>query len=300
MDQFDQSKVTADKLISCSPFREERHPSFAVNLENGTWIDSGSISSNSKGNLIQLLALLREETTEETADHLLDSYSLLRRDTDGLMLDMSFLDKKKNDRVFTTKELQKYAFRHVYLEGRGISEKTQRLFRIGYDKHNAAVVMPWADVYGNIVNIKFRSIRHKQFWYAAEGQPVSNHLYGLYQYNQQDKRTLWIVESEIDCMKLWTLDIPAVALGTAHLSRRQKKLLLNCSAETLVISTDNDKAGRDCCRQLSEELAGYKVLKHFVFSVDIFSTKDIADLSEYAILNSDTRTYVPVMLDQQE
>ena len=43
LDRFNRVKLTGEKLISCSPFRPDTSPSFAVNLFNGTWIDSGSI-----------------------------------------------------------------------------------------------------------------------------------------------------------------------------------------------------------------------------------------------------------------
>ena len=59
LEQFKDYRIRGDKLQSCSPFRYEKHPSFAVNLENGLWIDSGSpTEDNYKGNLVSLLAVL--------------------------------------------------------------------------------------------------------------------------------------------------------------------------------------------------------------------------------------------------
>lgn len=54
--------IKDNKFIACSPFRSERHPSFAVNLEDGLWIDSGNTDEYyHKGNLVKLLSLLRNE-----------------------------------------------------------------------------------------------------------------------------------------------------------------------------------------------------------------------------------------------
>lgn len=86
-----------------------------------------------------------------------------------------------------------------------------------------------------------------------------------------------ITESEIDCMRLWTLGIPAVALGTAHISQQQVELLFKLNVEELVIATDNDAAGRECARTLEEIFAGTFRVTYFDFDNTI--AKDISDLS---------------------
>lgn len=274
LSQFDSYRIREDKLQSCSPFRPDRHPSFAVNLENGTWIDSGGVGSLHKGNFVMLLSYLRNESTETVSEYLLNLYSLERREISSLKLDTSWLAKEIEIPYITKDQLKQYAFRHSYLAGRGISEEVQRMFRIGYDKDKKAVVMPHTDSEGNIVNIKFRSVNRKQFWYA-NNNPVKNYLYGLNQCIQYGATKVWIVESEIDCMKLWTNGVPAIALGTAHCSWRQLKILLSSQIETVVIATDNDEAGKECAEFLKKELVG-KIETEFLE----YPSKEIKDIGD--------------------
>lgn len=279
LDQFSHYVLRGNKLQSCSPFREERHPSFAVNLENGTWIDSGAVGDYHKGHFIQLLAFLREEPEEETADYLLMVYSPLMKEETDLHLNMSkfgSLSKQEHLKIFSEEELKQFAFRHPYLGSRGISEEIQRRFRVGYDPHKKAVAMCWCNVNGEVVNIKFRSVNTKHFWYS-NGQRIKNYLYGYHHFINNSAAIVTITESEIDCMRLWTLGIPAVALGTAHISQQQTDLLFKLDVEELVIATDNDAAGRECARTLEEIFAGTYRVTYFDFDNTV--AKDISDLS---------------------
>lgn len=289
LDKFPQYRYRDNKLQSCSPFRSERHPSFAVNLDNGTWIDSGAVGEFQKGNFITLLSFLREEQYEDTCEYLTSVYSPLKKDVSDLHLDMTNFGKAPeppNLKVFTADELSAYAYRHPYLQSRGISEPVQRLFRVGFDPEHKAVAMCWCDPVGQVVNIKFRSISDKHFWYAG-GQRIKSHIYGYHALPTTESQTVVIVESEIDCMRLWTLGIPAFALGTAHVSAEQGKLLLNTPVQEYVIATDNDSAGRKCGKQLEQLLAWSTKVTNFKF----FNTaaKDISDLSNAEILDGYTK-----------
>lgn len=277
LNHFDSAVVKEDKLLSCSPFREDRKPSFAVNLIDGLWIDSGGVGEYHKGGFVKLLAFLRNESAEATEDYLLELYSERNIETSSLKLDIKLKSSQVAPQIISNEQLQQYAYRSPYLSGRGISEHIQRKFRVGYCKDTQAVVMPHADKQGNIVNLKFRSVRHKKFWYG-NGQPVKNHLYGLYQCLQEPHlESVVIVESEIDCMILWSHGIPAVAFGTAHMSVRQAKLLLSSGIPEFIIATDNDAAGKDCKEQVIKAFQGRRKIKQLIFPST--AVKDIGDMS---------------------
>lgn len=283
LDHFPHYSIRGDKLQSCSPFRTENHPSFAVNLENGAWIDSGATGEFRKGSFFDLMAFLQEKDKDFLISEYLSLYNLEQISTDALYLSMQLDGKPISTTVFTDEQLQEYAFRSPYLENRGIAEDVQKMFRIGYDRKNKAVVMPWSDADGNIVNIKFRSVMDKRFWYS-NGQSVKRHLYSLNHIKASQFPAVWVVESEIDCLRLWTLGIPAVALGTAHVSKEQKHLILNSCIEQIVIATDNDNAGRQCADQLTENFVGSLDVKIFVFPRE--DAKDISDLKNSEILSA--------------
>ena len=289
LDRFPQYVLRDEKLQACSPFREERHPSFAVNLENGSWIDSGAVGDFRKGNFISLLAFLREESYEDTCDYLINIYSPLKADENDLHLNMNFLTANTSAaplKVFTADELKPYAFRSTYLQQRGISEEVQRDFRVGYDPKRSAVAMCWCNQAGDVVNIKFRRVADKHFWYAG-GQRIKEHLYGIHVYNRNTNSAVAITESEIDCMRLWTVGIPALALGSANTSKEQGLLLRNCGATEFIIATDNDAAGKQCGKKLEALLVGTFKVSHFNFPRK--DAKDISDLTDEEIISGYTK-----------
>ena len=245
LDHSGDYRIRGDKLQACSPFRYERHPSFAVNLENGTWIDSGSPTDlYHKGNFVALLAYLRQEEYQDTEMYLFQAYHVMLEDAERLQLK---IDLQQESTVGVTyewfKDFPQLQFRHPYLLKRGITKEVQRLFCIGFDKEHEAIAMPWFNSDKKVINVKFRSIRYKQFFYLQDGQLTRNYVYGLPQCKALGYKDAAIVESEIDCMYLWSNGIPAVAMGHAGINKNQIQLLLNAGIETVTFASDNDEAG---------------------------------------------------------
>ena len=245
LNHFRNYRIRGDKLQACSPFRYENHPSFAVNLENGTWIDSGaSTDSYHKGNFVSLLAYLRQEEYLDTEEYLLRAYNVMLEEVDQLKLSMNLIYEPVVEVTHDWfKDYPHLQFRHPYLARRGITSEVQRLFCIGYDKEHEAIAMPWFNSDKRVINVKYRSIRYKQFFYEQDGQLTRNYVYGLPQCKALGYNDVAIVESEIDCMYLWSNGIPAVAMGHAGINKNQIQLLLNAGIETVTFASDNDEAG---------------------------------------------------------
>ena len=68
---FGDYKVKDNKLLSCSPFRQEQHPSFVMWLDKGNWKDSGG-TERQNGTFIELLSFLsgEDQTTLLTDLHI--------------------------------------------------------------------------------------------------------------------------------------------------------------------------------------------------------------------------------------
>lgn len=277
--RFERAKVIDNKLISCSPFRYEQHPSFVLFLDKGNWIDSGT---HSKGSFIELLSFLTGDDPEGVVEALKLKYNTLI-DIDDLTLDLQLNLQKKGKILPQKGVLKPYLFRHPYLERRGISEQVQRAFKVGYDKESQAVVIPWTDKDGNIIRLMFRSVNSKKFWFSQDGDRIKNHLFGFQHIRRKQSPTAWIVEAPIDCMYLWTNKIPSIATGTASISSNQLKLLRNSTIETLVIASDNDEAGEKMKDQLIDQLGGTLTLKRLVFPS---FAKDVNDLTPEQLKNT--------------
>ncbi|MCY8256434.1 toprim domain-containing protein [Bacillus spizizenii] len=274
---WNRARVKSEEMVACSPFRDEHSPSFSINLETGLWIDFGSIDeAYNKGNLITLLSFLRNETPQEVEDFLLEKYGIDLSDVDKLELNFDFNVETKVKPIIGIEEYKQYAFRSPYLGKRGISEKVQRAFKIGFDKKSNAVAFPWMDIHGQIVNIKFRSTKSKQFYYHPTGQPLRDHIYGLHFIYKLRHETAYLVESEVDALYLWSHGFPAIALGGSKISDKRKQLLLRSPIKKLVLATDNDSVGQEIREKVKRLLVGHTELYEIVLPDNV---KDVNDLT---------------------
>ena len=273
---FDKVRIRDNKLQSCSPFRPDTKPSFAVNLENGTWIDSGAdFDHMKKGNFVSLLALLRDTDYEEVEDYLIDKYGIKYDNADDLDLKLH-LDLNIEDNAEFNGDMF-YIYSRYLDKIRGIDDHIQRLFNTTQEVIDGieCVGIGWCNMHGRLINIKYRGIHDKKFWYAKNGKPIKNHLFGMDLYIKHRTPELWIVEGEIDAMYLWTLGKRAVALGRGSVNDKQLDLLKVCGAETIVIATDNDKVGKAVGQVIKDELKMYFNIKQFKHPEGI---KDVNEL----------------------
>ncbi|WP_213529372.1 toprim domain-containing protein, partial [Paenibacillus cisolokensis] len=249
---------TDEKLIAASPFRYERHPSFAVIFEHGGWRDYGAVDPEwASGNFVKLLAFLRDETYEETRDYLAAKYGDIPADGDDITLRLPKLGGARPKlRRIDAALLGRYLYRHLYLGGRGISEDVQRLMRIGYDRERQAVTIPWFNADGTLGNVKYRSVNSKAFWYESGARPIREMLYGIdIAYSRRIKRAA-IVEAEIDALTLMSAGIFAIATGGTAFNAAKRDLLLRSPIEEVTLFRDNDNAGRTWRNRVVAELRG--------------------------------------------
>ena len=118
------------------------------------------------------------------------------------------------------------------------------------EKHN--LIMPYKDVYGNIIAIVGRSILsdeerevHKISKYKNTSFTKGNHLFGLYEAkNSIIKNNLAIVvEGQFDCISAHINGLMnVVALGTSSMTFDQFCLLLRYT-NNMILLLDEDKAG---------------------------------------------------------
>ena len=286
-----------DKLIACSPFRDETNPSFAVTYsKGGVFIDSGGEGEWRAGGFIKLLSWLRNETYEETKEYLLEKYHILGfRDTDELELSFDgWENKPKEKKLVPIEALEKYKFTHPYLEEkRGIEEIYQRALRIGYDPDKKAIAIPIFDKKGSIINIKFRSVKSKIFWYETDN-PVREHLYLLDLAIKKQAKKVWLVESEIDAITLFKHGFPAIAVMGGSLTKSQRRLLLDSGIQTLVLATDNDKQGDRLRASIHSKIGGFINVEDMKFPEKYKDVNDIPtlELIRYAE-QTEERTFDP-------
>lgn len=263
-DWGNKCRWTEDKLIATSPFRYDKSPSFFVNLTGeyaGTWADSGFYDVEwSKGNFVKLLSFLRNETYEETEEYLAITYGADIA-YDELELGDPNLTLAQVRNALPANFLTPYKYKHDYLTKRGISERVQRMMRIGYDPVSNAVVMPWLDPVQNIANCKFRSVRGKVFWYTKNALPIKHLVYGIDAVYAVKAKRVALCESEIDALTWMTWGVPAIAVGGVSFNDKQADIIRRSPIQELIISADNDKDGNKLKEAVCNKLGSFVTLQ---------------------------------------
>lgn len=264
LEQFEWTRADwtkPNKLLAASPFRFDKSPSFYVYLDDtasapaGSWGDSGYYEAEyAKGGLVKLLSFLRNESEEETADYLLETYG----ESDGteITLRLPQLKVERNRQPIDSGILEPYRLRHPYLAKRGISEQIQRLASVGYSKQHDAVTLPWFLPDGKLANVKYRKTRGKAFFYEKGAWPIRELIYGInIVYSRNTKRAI-VCEAEIDALSWMTAGYMAVAVGGSSFNSRKAEILAASPLEEIVVIADNDKAGEKLRDQIVQEMRG--------------------------------------------
>ena len=162
---------------------------------------------------------------------------------------------------------------HEYLINEGFNDETRRFFDLRFcDKGvmKDRIVIPIDNPDGSIVGIAGRSIHDFRWlelsgeskYFFSKGLKKSNTLYNISRADKYENFII-VVEGYKSIWRLhnWGYD-NAVALMGAHLSDRQAQLLLQLDLPILV-SGDNDKAGKNLQREVISKLSKYTPVEQF-------------------------------------
>lgn len=269
---WEQYRWTDDKLTACSPFRYDKKPSFFVNLINldaerqiaGTWKDSATGES---GSFLDLLSHLRNEHPDDTYDYLIEMYAPKAyseaRDITGYLTPV---------KEFVPLDCDMDAGSEWLENVRGISQGVQKLFDIR--DNPSAVAFLWKNGRSEIQAIKYRNTHSKIFFYEEGGQRLNTLLYGYDVVTQMGCTTVALTEAEIDALSWWEYNRGALALGGASMSKKQIDLLKRAGIQNIILSFDNDKAGKELAKKLIPLLSPY-------FNLYFAKLLDCKDVNEY-------------------
>lgn len=135
--------------------------------------------------------------------------------------------------------LDKYSYYHPYMWKRKLSKEIVDTFRIGFDKTTNMITFPVWDYNNNLVMMTYRSINDKRFFIDEEkDKPV----YLLNFIKNWGIKSVYVTESQINALTLWSWGYPAIALiGTG--SKEQMQILNKCAIRSYVLCFDGDEAG---------------------------------------------------------
>lgn len=276
---WDRERWSSDKLIACSPFRDDNAPSFFVNLDGefaGTFGDSGAYDSEyERGSFVKLLGYLRGTSEYEAVEYLIEEYGVLyeiNEDADSpIRIIAPKLKETRKDIALISTVTTAVS---PYLITRGIDGETQERFGIGYNPANKGyTAIPWHYVdTGEIANVKYRSTRGKRFFYEPDAKPISEIVYGLW--HAKGEEYIIICEGEIDALSWETAGYASIAVGSAHISDKQAEMIIREGFGRIYLAGDNDEQGRKLNRMAADKLRGYAEL----FTVEYAKEKDANDV----------------------
>jgi DNA primase len=179
---------------------------------------------------------------------------------------------------FTVKRLNNAALESPravrYYQGRLITKESVLKFQLGYSDKRDMVTIPVHSPDGMCVGFVGRSIEGKEFKNSPK-LPKSKTLFNLNRV--KTSRSVYVVESSFDAIRLDQCGMPAVATLGASVNSTQIDLLQKYFNDIIVIA-DNDEAGSGMKDKLVEKL-GARVT---VVKLDS-KYKDIGDMDDDSI-----------------
>lgn len=275
-----------DSYRSCCPIHGG-HNSSAFSYHNGYFTCFSECNRNFSAidiimNVFQLSYLQAKEKLEQLLGQEIDSED----DSDityAHLANKQFISEYKklkggdiphiDNNLFILNTNEHKEITHEYLINEGFNDETRRFFDLRFcDKGvmKDRIVIPIDNPDGSIVGIAGRSI-HDFGWlelsgeskyFFSKGLKKSNTLYNISRADKYENFII-VVEGYKSIWRLhnWGYD-NAVALMGAHLSDRQTQLLLQLDLPILV-SGDNDKAGKSLQREVVSKLSKYTPVEQF-------------------------------------
>ena len=177
--------------------------------------------------------------------------------------DITYLDESVLD------SMQSY---HPYMDKRKLSRKVCEAFKVKYEPSTKCIVFPVYDEHNKLYMLTRRSVESKKFIIDANKEKP---VYAFNYINLKSIKEVIVCESQINCLYMWSLGYPSIALfgtGTQH----QYDILNNSSIIHYYLAFDGDDAGKKGIKRF------IKNIKKGVF-IDIYvlpGGKDVNDLSE--------------------
>ena len=161
-----------------------------------------------------------------------------------------------------------------YYSGRSISKESIARFELGYSEKRDMVTIPVHSPDGLLLGFVGRSVEGKDFK-NTPGLPKAKTLFNLNRV--KNSRTVYVVESSFDAIRLDQCGFAAVATLGSNVSNFQIDLLKKYFNDIIVIA-DNDQAGGTMAKKLKEKLSS----RISILSLDA-KYKDVGDMDDEAI-----------------
>lgn len=262
---FREWKESGDDIVAQCPFHgggNERKPSFGlcVNKANPNYGLYNCFACGAHGSIISLINELNNKSYGDNygiqVAQQLGDVELV--DSRGKITLLSRVQVVAQTTVSPYELLHYRAHSSDYLTNRHVQKNIQDAFDCGFDTSSDSVTFPVRRVDGATQFVARRSTHQKWYNYPAG---VQKPVYGVYEMHKLAPhcRSWIIVESIINALTLWGMQLPAVALlGTG--SREQIEFLNRLDTRQYVLALDGDKAGAIGTAKLQRKLRAHTLV----------------------------------------
>ena len=257
---------------------KEKHASCYINLINDD-VPYGyyyCFTCGSKGNFSEFVAECFDIPKTSAEQWLLSHYDyVLLEDINNLYIPKFEVKKVDEPKFLDESILENFQPYHPYMTKRKLTSDIINKFNVCYDPSSKCIVFPVRDKYGRLKFLTRRSVEGKEF-YIDRGSDKSD-IYALDKVlAEKDHRTVYVTESQINCLTLWTWGYKAIALFGAGTTKDQMDTLNSTDILHYVLCYDPDPAG-----QKGESRFKSMINKHaFVDVVHLPKGKDVNDLTK--------------------
>ena len=253
---------------------QESRPSCYIYVGDNSETDYGQVHCFTCGYTTSFSRMVADVlgTDELSAiEYLLDNFSNIYVEEDNTLEEIVF-DTYKEKQHLDFSILNNYNYYHPYTDFRGISKEIVDRFWIGYDPARDAITFPIWDENNLLVGVTARSVRTKRFWIPEN---LIKPVYLLNFCLQDHVNTIYVAESQLNALRLWSWGYPAVALigtGTPY----QHDILNNSGIRNFVTCFDGDDAGRKGEVRFNRNIRNDSI----VVNIEFPEGKDVCDLSK--------------------
>lgn len=275
-----ESKMGSEYIIFCPFHGNSRTPAGEVNEESGLFF---CFSCQKVADLIELVMHMTQRSyfeavrfiTSKSTDRNIedDVNQQLIKQPDFVEFDKLVVQRLHDQAMASDQAINYYA-------GRKITKESVQKFMLGYSVNQNMVTIPVHAPDGMLLGFVGRSIEGKEFK-NTPGLPKSKLLFNLHRV--KTNRTVYVVESSFDAIRLDQCGLPAVATLGATVSNPQIELLQKYFNDVIIIP-DNDEAGEGMVERLRKALGSnltrLQLNKQY---------KDIGDMTDDEIKNLETK-----------
>lgn len=267
-----------DVRITCPVHKDgqENKPScniFIGESNDMVWGTTHCFACGFKGQLFDFVAEACDKSRAWAKKWLKDNFTETVIEGNDLIIDEPIrLDKNQSNQIcLKESSLYNYQNWHPYLQKRKLSKEICEKFEVKYDPETECIVFPVRDFKGKLRFLTRRSVNSKKF---IIDKNIDKEVYLLYNIVRTNIKEVYVCESQINALTLWSWGYPAIALlGTG--SDYQYNLLNKSGILKYNLCFDGDEAGRKGIKNFKKNIKNC-----FISIVEIPNGKDVNDLTK--------------------